>query len=149
MENTETNSLIEALAQNFKLSSVLSVFRCNDGDDVSNNSINNLLYSSSLILLLYNSSLACAGLYLDGTHDGGNGNTNATSSNEQFLMMGGMKERPAPPPHTKNLLNLAAGNYFLFCIHTFYAFFTSSISSKAPSVNGVFILITIANEQQK
>lgn len=55
---------------------------------------------------------------LDGTHDG----IVASSANEQFMMMGaGMKDhrdpRPAPPPHTKNLLNLAAGNYPQFvCI---------------------------------
>lgn len=63
------------------------------------------------------------GCLVDGTHEGGNGNTNASSSNEhQFLMMGGMKDRPAPPPHMKNF-NLAAGNYFYFAFHTFYAFF--------------------------
>jgi hypothetical protein len=53
--------------------------------------------------------------FVDGTHDG----LTTSSANEQFLMMGGMKDRPAPPPHTKNLLNLAAGNY-LQSFHSHY-----------------------------
>jgi hypothetical protein len=57
-------------------------------------------------------------------------------------MMGGMKDRPAPPPHTKNLLNIAAGNYpqiphslkALFCMSEFISITIQRVSNVPFSV---------------